>query len=279
VDDPAGAKAAALVICGAPLPGVVAAFEPPTTKDFVWACWGGSVKILGVPFCMNFIISLVLLTVVVFLTVFFLAFRNPQIVPGKLQVLMESGMEFVREQIALPMMGIHGDRFLPLIATLFFFILFGNLLEVVPGINFTQNSRVAFPLSMALVVWVTYNAVGIRKHGFLGYLKLVVLPPGAPGWLRPLLAVIEFVTVIIVRPITLSIRLAANFLAGHFLLAVFFLGSIALFEGGFTIIFGPFAFAMSVVLVGFEIFVAGLQAFIFAILTASYIGGALADEH
>jgi F-type H+-transporting ATPase subunit a len=266
------------VICGTAT-GILAAFEPPTTKDFVWACWGGSVEILGVPFCMNFIFFLLLITVIAFLGLFYAAFRKPRIVPGKLQLLMESGIEFVREQISLPMMGAEGDRFLPLIATLFFFILLGNLLEVVPGINFSQNSRVAFPLTMAVVSWVTYNAVGIRKHGFLGYLKLVLLPPGAPGWLRPLLAVIEFVTVIVIRPITLSIRLAANFLAGHFLLAVFFLGTIALLQGGVTAIFGPFAFAMTVVLVGFEIFVAGLQAFIFAILTASYIGGALADEH
>ena len=267
------------MICGAQLPGVVAAFHAPTTKDFVWSCWGGSVSIFGVPFCMNFIFFLLLVTVVAFVLLFVAAFRKPTIVPGRLQLVLEAGIEFVREQIAVPMMGEEGDRFLFLVSTLFFFIFIGNLLEVVPGINFTQNSRIAFPISMAVVSWVTYNAVGIRKHGFLGYLKLVVLPPGAPGWLRPLLAVIEFFTVIVVRPITLSLRLAANFLAGHFLLAVAFLGTIAMLQSGWLAIFGPIAFVMSVVLVAFEIFVAALQAFIFSILTASYIGGALADEH
>jgi F-type H+-transporting ATPase subunit a len=267
------------VICGAPLPGVVAAFTPPSTKDFVWACWGGSVRILGVPFCMNFIFFLLLLSVVAFVALFVIAFRRPKVVPGKLQLVLESGVQFVREQIAMPMMGDDGDRFLFLVTTLFFFIFIGNLLEVIPGINFTQNSRIAFPISMAIVSWVTYNAVGIRKHGFLGYVKLVVLPPGAPGWLRPLLAVIEFFTVIIVRPITLSLRLAANFLAGHFLLAVAFLGTIAILQSGWLAILGPFAFVMAIVMVAFEIFVAALQAFIFSILTASYIGGALADEH
>jgi F-type H+-transporting ATPase subunit a len=265
------------VICGAP--GLLAAFEPPSTKDFVWSCWGGSVRILGVPFCMTFIFFLLLVTFVAFLVLFYAAFRNPRVVPGKLQALMETGIEFVREQIALPMMGHEGDRFLALLATLFFFILLGNFLEVVPGVNFTHNSRIAFPISMAIVSWVTYNAVGIRRHGFLGYLKLVVLPPGAPAWLRPLLAVIEFFTVIIIRPITLSLRLAANFLAGHFLLAVAFLGTIGLLQSGWLAILGPVAFVMSVVLVGFEIFVAVLQAFIFSILTASYIGGAMAEEH
>ena len=94
-----------------------------------------------------------------------------------------------------------------------------------------------------------------------------------------LLVPIEFFTTIIIRPITLTLRLWANFLAGHFLLSVFFLGTIAMLQGGLLAIFAPFTFAMSVVLVGFEIFVSVLQAFIFSILTASYIGGAMAEEH
>jgi F-type H+-transporting ATPase subunit a len=266
-------------VSGASVPQILGAFEPPSTKDFVWACWGGSIRVLGIPFCLTFIFFLLLITFGVFLLLFFLGFRRPSVVPGKLQALLEVGIEFVREQIAIPMMGHEGDPFVPLLVTLFFFILLGNLLEVVPGVNFTQNSRIAFPISMAVVSWVTYNAVGIRRHGPLGYLKLVVLPPGAPGWLRPLLAVIEFFTVIIIRPITLSLRLAANFLAGHFLLAVAFLGTVALLQSGWLAILGPFTFVMAVVLVAFEIFVAVLQAFIFSILTASYIGGAMAEEH
>jgi F-type H+-transporting ATPase subunit a len=134
-------------------------------------------------------------------------------------------------------------------------------------------------LVMAMISWVTYNGVGIAKHGVGGYLKHVCFPPGAPWWLYPLLVPIEFFTQIIIRPITLAVRLWANFMAGHFLLAVFFLGTVAMLEGGFTIVFAPFSFAIGVALVGFEIFVSGLQAFIFAILTASYIGGAMAEEH
>jgi F-type H+-transporting ATPase subunit a len=259
---------------------VLAQFHPPTTKDFVWPCWGGSVQIGGISFCMNFIFFLVLLSFLAFILLFYLAFRRPQVVPGKLQSIMEVGVQFVRENIAAPMLGRDGDRFMPLLVTLFFFILLGNLLEVVPGINFSANSRIAFPISMALVSWVTFNVVGVRKHGFVGYAKHVLFPPGAPAWLYPLLVPIEFITQIIVRPITLSVRLAANFLAGHFLLAVFFLGTLAMLQsGGIPIIFGPFAFAIAVALVGFEIFVALLQAFIFSILTASYIGGAMAEEH
>jgi F-type H+-transporting ATPase subunit a len=264
---------------GAP-PVIVAQFHPPTTKDFVWPCWSGSLEIGGVGFCMNFIFFLVLLSFLAFIVLFYLAFRRPQIVPGKLQSTMEAGVQFVRESIAAPMLGGAADRFMPLLVTLFFFILFGNLLEVVPGINFSANSRIAFPISMAIVSWVTFNVMGIRTHGFVGYLRHVLFPPGAPLWLYPLLVPIEFITQIIVRPITLSVRLAANFLAGHFLLAVFFLGTIAMLEsGGFLYAIAPLSFVIGVALVGFEIFVSLLQAFIFTILTASYIGGAMAEEH
>ena len=260
--------------------GVLAAFQPPTTKDFVWSCWGPSLRIGGVPFCVNFIVFLVLFGFVLFVSFFFFALRRPTVVPGGFQSLAELGVQFVRENIAFPMIGPEAaDRFMPLLATLFFAIFFWNIFEVFPFINFSSNSRVAFPLTMALVAWVTYNAVGISKHGFVGYLKHVMFPPGAPLWLYPLLVPIEFITQIIIRPITLTVRLWANFLAGHFLLAVFFLGTIAMLQGGLIAVFAPFSFAIAVALLGFEIFVSGLQAFIFAILTASYIGGAMAEEH
>lgn len=258
---------------------LLAQFHPPSTKDFVWPCWGPSFEIGGVTFCMSFIFFLVLLSFGAMVLLFYLALRRPKVVPGKLQSIIEAGVELLRENITRPMMGHEGDKFLPLIVTLFFFIFLGNILEIVPGINFSANSRIAFPITMAVVSWVVFNYVGIRKHGFIGYLKHVLLPPGAPKVLVPMLALIEFVTQIIVRPVTLSLRLAANLLAGHFLLAVFFLGTIALLQGGWLAVFGPFAFAIAIAIVGLEIFVSVLQAFIFAILTASYIGGAMAEEH
>jgi F-type H+-transporting ATPase subunit a len=258
---------------------LLAAFEPPTTKDFVYGCLGPSLRLGGASFCLNFIVLLVILGLLLFIGLFTLGLRRTSVVPGKLQSLVELGIEFVRDNIARQMIGPEGDRFLPLLATLFFAIFFWNIFEVIPAINFSSNSRIAFPLVMAIVAWVTYNAVGISRHGFAGYMKLVLIPAGAPLWLYPLLVPIEFFTVIVIRPITLSIRLWANLLAGHFLLAVFFLGTLALLQGGFLAVVAPFSFALAVVLVGFEIFVSVLQAFIFAILTASYIGGAMAEEH
>jgi len=262
--------------------GILAAsFEPPSTKDFVYGCWGPSIKIAGFDFCLNFIVFLVLLTMVIVLALFFFALRKPTTVPGKFQLMMELGVQFVRENIAVPMLGHDADKYMPLLTSFFFFILIGNLFEVLPGVNFSHNSRVAFPLVLAIISWVTYNAVGIRKHGFIGYLRHTCIIPAAPGYLRyTLLLLIEFVSNILVRPVTLTVRLAANFIAGHFLLAIFFLGTIFFLEDGpKTWVLAGVSFPFAVVLVGFEIFVAALQAFIFAILSASYIGQAMAEEH
>jgi F-type H+-transporting ATPase subunit a len=187
-------------------------------------------------------------------------------------------VEFVRNQIVVQMIGPEGMPFLALLATFFFFVFFGNILEIVPFVGFPLNSRIAFPLVLALVSWVTYNTLGIKRHGFIGYLKMVMFPPGAPPLMYVLLAPIEFFSTIIVRPITLSVRLFANMVAGHFLLAVFFLGSLALFTGT-PYVLGLVSFGMGTVMIAFEIFVAGLQAFIFAVLSASYIAGAMAEEH
>lgn len=257
-----------------------AKFDAPTTKDFLFDCYF-SFDLFGIEICFNFIIALVTASVLIYLLLFFLAFRKARTVPGKLQSLMELGLEFVREQIALPMLGPAADRFLALLVTFFFFIFFMNMFEVAPWVNFSASSRVAFPLVLALIAWVTYNAVGIAKHGVLGYLRFTCIIPSAPAFLRySLLLLIEFVSNIVIRPITLTIRLAANFVAGHFLLALAFLGTeFFLLNGPKTWVLLGVSFPLSVVLVGFEVFVSVLQAFIFAVLTASYLGGVLAEEH
>lgn len=262
------------------LPAVLATFEKPTTKDFVWPCWGPSLRIFGFSACYNFVFFLVTLAVVSTIGFLFLAFRKPKVVPGKLQLIGEMGFEFVRENIVMQMIGHEGLVFFAFLSSLFFYILFGNLWEVMPGVNATMNARIAFPLVLAVISWVIYNTVGIRTHGFFGYLKKVMFPPGVPLLLVPLIAVINFVSEIIFRPITLTVRLFANMVAGHFLLTVFFLGSIALFSSAnFLIIFGVVSGAMALVFVAFEIFVATLQAFIFAVLSASYISEAMETAH
>ena len=252
-----------------------AQFHPPTTKDFVFGCY---FSVAGL--CVNFIVALVAASVLIYVLLFFFAFRRPRAVPGRLQSLMELAVDFVREQVALPMLGPTADRFLPLLATFFFFILIMNLFEVGPWVNFAATSRVAIPLGLAIVSCITYNAVGIAKHGFFGYFKFTCYIPAAPWWIQPLMIPIEFISNIVIRPITLTIRLAANFVAGHFLLALAFLGTeFFLLDGPKTWGLLAVSIPMSIILVAFEVFVALLQAFIFTILSASYIGGALAEEH
>ena len=254
---------------------LAAGFEKPTTKDFVFDCYFS----VG-PICVNFIIVLVAAATLIYVALFFFAFRSPSVVPGRFQALMELAVDFVREQIAIPMLGPAADRFLPLLATFFFFILFMNLFEVAPWVNFAPTSRLAIPLGLAVVSWVTYNAVGIAKHGFVGYLKFTCYIPAAPWWIQPLMIPIEFISNIVIRPITLTIRLTANFVAGHFLLALAFLGTeFFLLDGPKTWVLLGVSVPMSIILAAFEVFVALLQAFIFTVLSASYIGGALAEEH
>ena len=141
------------------------------------------------------------------------------------------------------------------------------------------NARMAFPFLLAMVVWVIYNTVGVMSQGFFGYIKNSLVPPGVPGPLLIIVIPIEFVSTFIVRPFSLMVRLFANMLAGHLLLVTFAVLTAALWTKGplFAIIWAPF-----VVLIGltaFEILVAFLQAFIFTVLTAVYIGGAMHPEH
>ena len=257
---------------------LAAPFERPTTKDFVWPCWGPEVSVGGINFCYNFVFFVLTLAMAATILFFVIGLRRPKIIPGKLQLLCESGVDFVRQQIMMQMIGPEGLPFLAFLTTLFFFIFFGNIFEVIPFVGFPLNSRIAFPMVLAVLSWVVYNAVGVRRHGFFGYLKIIMFPPGAPAILYILLAPIELLQVIFVRPLTLTVRLFANMVAGHFLLAVFFLGTLTLLSGT-PYVLGVVSFTMGTALIGFEIFVSALQAFIFAVLTASYIGGAMAEEH
>jgi len=253
-------------------------FHAPGTEDFEWpAIW--EIHLGGFTLEINRTALLMLLATLVVLALFLVAFRRPKVVPRGLQNLMEVGVEFVRRQIVLEVIGQDGLRFLPYLVTLFFFIFFANVLEIVPGINFPATSRMALPLFLAILTWVLFNWVGISTQGLGRYLRNTLFPPGIPWPLYVLIAPIEFVSTLIVRPVTLSVRLLANMIAGHLILAVFFLGTVYLIERPATAVFAVPAFAMAVALVGFELIVALLQAYIFTILTAVYLAGALEPEH
>jgi F-type H+-transporting ATPase subunit a len=136
------------------------------------------------------------------------------------------------------------------------------------------------PLVLALLTWVVFNVVGVIKQGPWHYFKSSVWPPDVPIVIKVVLvAPIEFVSVFIVRPFSLAVRLFANMLAGHLILVTFSTLCAALFAASITIVILPFTFALLVAMTGFEVLVSFLQAFIFTILTAVYIGGAMHPEH
>ena len=206
--------------------------------------------------------------------------RKDALVPaGLLQNTAESGVGFVRNQIIMQTMGTDGLQYLPYLTALFFFIFFSSITEIIPFVQFPANARFGMPLTLALVTWVIYNVVGVVKQGPLHYLKNSLIPPGVPKPILVLVIPIEFVSTFIVRPFSLMVRLFANMLAGHLLLVTFAVLSAALFTKTFLVVVLPLPFVMLVLLTAFEILVAVLQAFIFTILTAVYIGGAMHPEH
>jgi F-type H+-transporting ATPase subunit a len=244
---------------------------PPVGELFNFPAFG--------PLGINRAIVLILVATAAAALLFIVAFSNAKIVPGRVQLVAETIVEFIREQIVLQIIGPDGLRFVPLLVTMFMFIWFNNLLEITPLVNFPTTSRIALPMFLAAISYVLFVFLGFRHHG-LRYLKDVAFPPGVPWPIYILLTPIELVATFVLRPFTLAIRLFANMVAGHILLTIVFLASHAFFYpkwpgaivGVLTAVAGPLA-------VGFELFIASLQAYIFVILTAVYISGALHPEH
>ena len=206
--------------------------------------------------------------------------RKDQMVPaGIFQNTAESGVAFVRNQVIMQTMGADGLPYLPYLTALFFFIFFSNITEIIPAVQFPANARFAMPMTLALATWFIFNVVGIVKQGPGHYMKNSLIPPGVPAALLVLVVPIEFISTFIVRPFSLMVRLFANMLAGHLILVTFATLTAALWALKITVIIAPFSFALLVAMTGFEILVSFLQAFIFAILTAVYIGGAMHPEH
>ena len=243
---------------------------PPITHVTVWPTG---------PLGLNKTALVYFLATIITLAIFFIAGRKRKMVPTGVQAVAESGIDFVRDQVIMQTMGVEGLGYLPYLTTLFFFILFSNIFEIIPGFQFPANARYGVPLMLALLTWVIFNVVGVAKQGFGHYIKNSLIPPGVPKPILILVIPIEFISTFLVRPFSLSVRLFANMLAGHLILVTFATLCAALFAASITIVILPFSFALLVAMTGFEILVSFLQAFIFTILTAVYIGGAMHPEH
>lgn len=196
---------------------------------------------------------------------------NRAIVPGRLQALAESSYEFVHE-IVVGQVGDQGKKYFPFVFSIFMFVLFGNLLGMLPyGFTFTSHIAVTFGLAVMVFVVVTIIALAIHGLHFFGYF----FPEGAPKALAPLIIPIEIISYLS-RPLSLAVRLFANMVAGHVMLKVFATFVVMLGGLGIAGVLGAgFALSINVVLVGFEILVAFLQAYVFAILTSIYLHDAV----
>ena len=226
-------------------------------------------------------LQLVLAGVLVF-GFLYLASRKRAMVPGRLQFAGESAYGFVRNSVARDIIGSRDFmRFVPYLVTVFFFILLNNFFGSIPFIQFPTFSRSGMVYGLAALSWIIYNYVGIRKHGFGGYLKLQCVPGGITGPILVLLVPLEFMSNLVVRPVTLALRLFANMFAGHILILLFAIGGEYLLVHGATLLkpVGLLAWLLFIAISFLELLVQFLQAYVFVLLNAMYISGALADEH
>lgn len=252
-------------------------YKPPTIGEF----FPGEIFFLNTPFAITRI-NLIMFVMTLFLCAFFLlAFRKPQLVPRGIQNLGEMLVDFVRVQIAEEILGSNAKKYVTYLTSLFFFLLFFNMAAVLPLMHLSPSSIIGIPLLLSFLTWLIYNYVGFKKNGFGGYMKANLFPAGVPKPIYVLVTPIEFVTVFILRPVTLTIRLMANMMSGHLLLVLFFSATSFFFlnSQGIFKVFGVPSYVMGLAFTLFEILIAFLQAYIFTLLTAVYIQGSLSEEH
>jgi F-type H+-transporting ATPase subunit a len=230
----------------------------------------------------NKIAIIAILATVISIVLFILATRRPTTeAPKGARNFAEVIVEFIENGVIMQTMGKDGLGWTPFLLTTFLFIYLCNVPGIIPFFQMPATARMAVPMFLALLVWVVFNATGIKHQGVGGYLKSVLFPPGVPKALYILVTPIELISVFLVRPFSLAVRLFANMLAGHILLITFALLSEALFQAKDLILipFGILPFFMLLFITSFEVLVAFLQAYIFVILAAVYIGGAAHPEH
>lgn len=225
-----------------------------------------------------------LLAALIVVGLLWFAYRRRAVVPTKFGAAMESVVDFVRNDIAVGVIGPGGEKYAPYLLSLFLFILVGNFMGITPFIMFPIGSRMAIPAFLAIVTYLIFVFVGFKKQGFK-YVGHLLWPPGVPVALKPLIGFIELVSTLVVRPFSLAVRLFANLVAGHTMLALllgsgiyflFNIPEIGIMKGGLVGILW-FVFGMAIYLL--EMLVLFLQAYIFTLLSAVYIESSIHPAH
>ena len=256
--------------CGFPAPGAeIFVFEDIFT-----------LQLASLEFGFSKVTVLLLLGVVAVVGFFTYAFRKPKLVPRGAQNIGEVGYVFVRDGIAKETIGHGGEKFVPFLFSFFFFVWILNFFGILPGAQLPATSIFAIPVAFALIVYFTWVPLGMIKQGPIKFFTNMMFPPGVHKPMYILLAPIELISNILVRPFTHAVRLFANMFAGHLLLATFSIAAFYLISASVIGIVGSVAsFVVTVALTGFEAFIQALQAYIFTLLAAVYIGSALHAEH
>jgi len=249
---------------------------PPIDELFRWK----DIWFEDSPLAINKTVLLVLISSLLVLVLFIGGSRKKALRPGGVQNVVEMTYEFIDNGITKDVVGHDAGRFTPFLGALFLWILFLNFWSVIPFIQFPPTSRMGIPGFLALMVYVLYLVTGFKNQGFK-YLTGHLFPPGVPKALYILVTPIEFVQLFFVRPFSLAVRLLANMMAGHILLtALSLLTAYALEKNpGVLKLIAVGPFLLNVAVIGFEILVAFLQAYIFTLLTAVYLGDALHPDH
>lgn len=230
------------------------------------------------PFGINKVV-LIYAFAALFTMLFFTLGNKKQLVPSGAQNLAETAVEFIEDGIVMETIGEKGLKYTPLLLSLFLFIFFCNIFEIIPVFQMPATARIALPMFLALFAYVIYHGAGFREHGPFGYIKHCLVPPGLPFALYFLVVPIEFISKFIVQPFSHTVRLFANLLAGHILLVTFATLSSALWAKNFAAIILPLPVAAVIAFTAFELLVSFLQAYVFTLLTGVYIGSAISHEH
>ncbi|MFG3253030.1 F0F1 ATP synthase subunit A [Streptomyces sp. NPDC048172] len=210
---------------------------------------------------------------------FWAAFSKPKLVPGKLQMVGEAGYDFIRRGVVYETIGKkEGEKYVPMVVALFFFVWVMNLWSIIPLAQFPVTSIFSIPLGLALIVYITWVGLTFKRHGFVGAFKNFTGYDKSLGGVLPLVMVIEFFSNLLIRPFTHAVRLFANMFAGHMLVVLFTIASWYMLNG-IGIAYSAVSFLMTVVMIAFELFIQVIQAYVFVLLTCTYIQGALAEEH
>nr|WP_161195092.1 F0F1 ATP synthase subunit A [Streptomyces sp. SID8367] len=253
--------------CGFPAPGLHSfLFEP---------LWGDADSNLY----FNKTMLLALLGSVVIIGFFWAAFAKPKMVPGKLQMVAEAGYDFVRRGIVYETIGKReGEKYVPFMVSLFFFVWMMNLWSIIPIAQFPVTAIISYPAAIAAIVYVMWVSLTFKRHGFVGAFKNFTGYDKSLGAVLPLSMTIEFFSNLIVRPFTHTVRLFANMFAGHTLLLLFTIASWYMLNG-IGIAYSAVSFVMVLVMTAFELFIQAVQAYVFVLLACSFLQGAMAESH